>query len=129
MKEKSLTEAKVVSIMNPIQEKICLLTNNGFTWKVVAALTELPKKLIKKIATGKIVPTDEECNWLGKKFDDSIADVGITARIYDNEPCPEADLDTEGYECHMIGIKSMSFYKSRDDDKMILQIHGTKIYD
>ena len=130
MKEILTNEQAIVSEKNPIQEKISFLNEKNLVWKEIATLTGLPKKLIKGIAKGKFIPTAEESNRLAKKIDDTIERLSISAETYgEDKACPEADLDAEGYECHTIGIKSMSFYKSRDDDRMFFQIHGIKLYD
>lgn len=79
MKENLSNNQAIAPGKNPIQEKICLLCENDFVWKEIAVLTGLPKKLVKGIAKGKYIPTSEECIRLGKKFDEAISKVRISA--------------------------------------------------
>jgi|GEM_PF-3965577 hypothetical protein len=45
------------------------------------------------------------------------------------EICPEQDIDAEDYEYIKLEVKSVTLFKGKDDDKMIVQIHGVKIHD
>ncbi|UPK67983.1 hypothetical protein [Chitinophaga filiformis] len=109
---------------NVIQEKISLLCNNGFTWREISALTDLPKKLIRLIAKGNYAPNKEETHRLEKIFDDTIERLRIgTERVTENT-FPEADFDAEDHVCYKLDVKSVTLYKGTYDDKMIVQIHG-----
>lgn len=79
MKENISNNQAITAEKTLIQEKISLLCENDFVWKEIAVLTGLPKKLVKGIAKGKYIPTSEECSRLGKKFDEAISKVRISA--------------------------------------------------
>src|SRR6266498_6059897 len=105
MKENLTNEQATVVEKNPIQEKISFLCENDFLWKEIAVLTDLPKKLLKGIAKGTYIPNVEETNRLVKIFDNTISRLRLNIETNKDEPAPETNLITEGYECHTIALK------------------------
>lgn len=124
MKKELSSSIQDLPIINPIQGRIKMLLDNDFLPHEIAVLTGLRKKLIKAITKGKYIPYGDEQNKLLNLFDEAIVRLNIsTVTIYE-EPCPEADLDTEDKIMYKLDVTSVSLYKGTDDKNMIIQIHG-----
>lgn len=118
-------EQPVVEVDDLLQSKIVLLNEKGFLWREIAELAGLPKKLVKGLAKGEFVLTDDENERLCQILDDTINRLKQSMV----ETCPEQDIDAEDYEHIKLEVKSVTLFKGKDDDKMIVQIHGVKIHD
>jgi|GEM_PF-6730086 hypothetical protein len=59
-------EQPVVEVDDLLQSKIVLLNEKGFLWREIAELAGLPKKLVKGLAKGEFVLTDDENERLSK---------------------------------------------------------------
>jgi hypothetical protein len=129
MKTISWNERPNVKQTNFLKERITLLSEKGFLWREIAELTDLPKKLIKGIAKGEYLATDEECVRLCGVIDKTIERLRSTVDANSMNGCPELEIDAEDYEFIKLDVKSVTIFKGTDDDKMIVQIHGVKFHD
>lgn len=129
MKTLSWTERTNNRQTNIVKEKISLLSQKGFLWREIAELTDLPKKLIKGIAKGEYIPSEEESDRLSSEIDNAIERLRNSMENNNEPTCPEQDIDAEDYKSFKVEVKSVSIYKGTDDDKMIIQIHGIKLHD
>jgi hypothetical protein len=115
--------------MNPVQTRIKLFYDNGYRSKEIAAVTGLPKKLIKSISKGECVPEGGDCNRLMLHFDETIARLNIKEPLF--EQSPEEEIDTEipndSKTKYKIDVKKVALYKGSDDDKMIMFIYGNML--
>lgn len=129
MKTLSWIERTNARQVNIVKEKISLLSEKGFLWREIAELTDLPKKLIKGIAKGEYLPSEEESDRLSGVIDNAIERLRNSVENSNSGTCPEQDIDAEDYKSFKVDVKSVSIYKGTDDDKMIIQIHGVKLHD
>lgn len=129
MKPPSLIERTNARQANIVKEKINLLSEKGFLWREIAELTDLPKKLIKRIAKGEYLPGEEESEHLSGVIDGAIQRLRESVENNNSTTCPEQDIDAEDYKSFKVDVKSVTIYKGTDDDKMIIQIHGIKLHD
>jgi hypothetical protein len=121
-----LTSGRTVAqAQESIQSRIVLLNEKGFLWREIAELAGLPKKLIKALAKGEIELGEGLCDTVSQALDDAIS------RLKDcmHDACPEQYLDAEDYEYIKLEVASVTLYKKRADDKMIVQIHGVKVHE
>jgi hypothetical protein len=114
-----------VPVPNSAQAKIVYLNEKGFLWREIAELAGLPKKLLKALAKGEIELDEGLCDTVSQALDDAID------RLKDcmADGCPEQLLDAEDYEYIKLKVASVTLYKKKDDDKMIVQIHGVKVHE
>lgn len=110
---------------NTLQERITLLNEKGFLWREIAELADLPKKFVKGLAKGEFVLTEDENERLCGIFDETINRLKGCME----SDCPEQDIDAEDYEYIKLDVTSVTLFKGKDDDKMIVQIHGLKVHD
>jgi hypothetical protein len=125
MKAIATQEQAPIPQTNTLQERITLLNEMGFLWREIAELADLPKKLVKGLAKGEFVLTEDEDERLCGIFDETINRLKQNV----NNECPEQNIDAEDYEYLKLEVKSITLFKGLGDDKMIVQIHGVKVHD
>lgn len=114
--------------MNPIQTRIKLFYDNGYRSKEIAAVTGLPKKLIKSISKGECIPEGGDCNRLMLHFDETIARLNINKPILEPSPAEEInETQNNSLIRYKIDVKNVALYKGSDDDKMMIFIDGNML--
>lgn len=111
--------------MNPVQTRIKLFYDNGYRSKEIAAVTGLPKKLIKSFSKGECIPEGDDCNRLMLHFDETIARLNINKPILEPSPAEEInETHNNSLIKYKIDVKNVALYKGTDDDKMMIFIDG-----
>lgn len=107
MKNVLKSEQTVVQVQDSLQSRIALVSEKGFLWREIAELAGLPKKLVKGLAKGEFVLTEDESERLSKVFDETIDRLKNST-----EPeCPEQDIDAEDYEFMKLEVRSVTLFK------------------
>lgn len=124
MKPVLTNERTVAQVKESVQSRIVFLNERGFLWREIAELAGLPKKLIKALAKGEIELGEGLCDTVSQALD------GAINRLRDckDDGCRGQLLDAEDYEYIKLDVATVTLYKKKDDDKMILQIHGVKVH-
>jgi hypothetical protein len=135
MKENLSNDSEIQSIHVSIREKITLLSNLGFVWKEIAALTDIPKRLIKEFANGNIPAVgninikEEDCKWLENEIDDLLKRLRNCAEELGSKNCPETDAENETRKGHAIDIQCLTLYTIKEKDDIVIKLEGIKFYD
>lgn len=132
MKENSPNEL-AITIRDSIREKITLLTNLGFVWKEIAALTDLPKRLIKEFAKGTEIPfvanrplKEEDLKWLENQVDEAIKRLRSCTEQFGNEIDPAPNSEHVIRKGQTVDIQSFSFYTSKEKNDVLIKLEGIK---
>jgi hypothetical protein len=127
MKENLPVEQFSSTSGNPLQKRISLLSEKGFLWREIAELAQLPKKLIKGIAKGEYVASDEESNRMCRALDETIDRLQANINTDPVSILDESENDTDNSQWIKLHVKNVSIFKGTDDDKMIIKVHAIKL--
>lgn len=136
MQEKLSNGPATISLLDSIREKITLLSTAGFVWKEIAALTDIPKKVIKKIAKGEhivlggnLTLKEEDYKWLATQFDESIKRLCNCVETMGIEKSNDINSDTKPSKYYTLDIQKLSFFVKKDIDDLLIRIEGVKFYE
>lgn len=134
MKENLSNELAATPVTDSIRDKITLLSNAGFVWKEIAALTKIPKRLIKEFAEGKHKPSvansplkEDDLKWLENQISETIKRLRNGIEALGDEKKPEIDSVIKQGKVYALDIQNLSFYINEAIDDVLIKIEGAKL--
>lgn len=135
MKESPSNELDTAPIQESIRDKITQLSNLGFVWKEIAALTDIPKRIIKGFAKGNI-PTvgnisikEGDCKWLENEIDELLKRLRNCAEELCSKKYPETDAENQTRKGHAVDIQCITLYTIKERDDIVIKLEGIKFCD
>src|ERR1044072_6907027 len=134
MQENLSNELATSPVNNSIRDKITLLSNAGFVWKEIAALTKIPKKLIKEFAEGKHNSClansplkEDDLKWLENQISETIKRLRNGIEALGDEKKPEIDSVIKQGKVYALDIQNLSLYINEAIDDVLIKIQGAKL--
>jgi hypothetical protein len=134
MKENLSNELANTPVTDSIRDKITLLSNAGFVWKEIAALTKIPKRLIKEFAEGKHKPSlansplkENDLKWLENQISETIKRLRNGIEALGDEKKTEIDSDIKQGKVYALDIQNLSLYINEAIDDVLIKIEGAKL--